>query len=161
MADLLTGGDWTEIRGALQDVMDTFFKLPVTFVSRRQRKLVAFHENRKDDLEETTFEMMALLVPNNKDESKSQVTQEPKGFIDTSQGYLYFNYKWLKDNNFLLDDGLPNMIPNKDSFRFMGVEVSIIGVNVVGPTEADFQLVKVQYKNILIKENDFTTITNP
>lgn len=160
--DLLTASDWGEIRSALQDVMDTFFKFPVVFVQRRTRKLTAFHENRNGDLQEAIYNWNALVVPENKDENKSQVDQYPKGFVDTSQGYLYFNYKWLKEQtpSFIFPSGRPNIVPNKDSFRFLGVEVTVIGVNLVGPTESDFQMVKVQYKNQIPNLNDLPGTTD-
>ncbi len=147
--DLLSSQDWAEFRSAIHDVTDTFMKLPVTYIQRRIRSLPGFHENRANDLLQTNYNLLALKVPESKDASQANVNQYPKGFIDVSEGYFLFSYPDLLAHNPPLIDseGSPVFIANKDSFFSNGKEVTIIGVNLVGPSENDFQLVKVYYKN--------------
>jgi hypothetical protein len=151
MPDLLTSNDWLEIRSAIKDVTDTFLKKPVIFIQRKQRKLVAFHENRAQDLSQTSYILNTLVVPNSTDGDRSQAKEELKGMLDNSQGYLLFSYVDLKNHtpSLIQSDGKPVFAENKDSFYFDGREVSIIGINTVANTESDFQLVKVHYKNQL------------
>lgn len=152
--DLLTDNDWSEFRSAIHDVTDTFFKLPVVYIRRGAdgaRKLTAFHEDRSTDLPQQNYNLIALLVPESKDSRESQAKQLPKGFPDLSEGYFLFNYADLKSQSPALinADGQPVFVPNKDSFFAVGKEYTIIGVNLVGPSEDDFQLVKVHYKQQL------------
>lgn len=153
MADLLSSSDWTDIRSALQDVMETFFKLPVTYVRRTDRKLQAFHEKRSADLVATNYPLLALMVPENKDDESAKSLEVNKGYADLSEGYLYFNYQVLLNHNPALIDanGKPVITANKDSLILMGKEVTITGVNLVGPSESNFQLVKVHYKQEIQK----------
>lgn len=149
MADLLSSQDWTDIRSSLEDVKDTFFKFPVTFRHRTTRKLENFHENREDDLAFVDYALLALKVEE-KTDKESKGTIMTKGAINDSEGYLYFSYqKLLAHAPPLIISGIPQMIINKDSVIFDGTEKTILGVNTVGPTESDFQLVKVTYKKQL------------
>lgn len=156
MADLLSASDWSEIRSALQDVMDTFFKLPVTYVRRTSRKLHAFHEDRAADLTKTSYPLFALMVPDSKDDDDSKSLEVNKGYADLSEGYVYFNYQSLANHTPALIDanGRPAFIANKDSLVLLGKEVTITGVNLVGPTQSNFQLVKVHYKQEIARYSE-------
>jgi hypothetical protein len=149
--DLLSAGDWLEFRSAIHDVTDTFFDLPVIYAQRRTRKLSKFHENRGDDLEVIGYNLLSFNVPNHTDESRSQAEALAKGSADFSQGYLSFSYLDLKNNTPSMIDvnGNPVFIPGKDTFFALGQELNILSVNLVGPSETDYQLVKVQYRKSL------------
>lgn len=146
MPDLLSSSDWLEIRAAVKDVTDTFLKLPVVYIQRTTRKLSAFHENRSADLLQTNYNLFSLMVPENTERGRAQVDQRLSGSIDLSEGYLLFSYPDLQILSLIGADGRPVFVANKDSFLLLGKEVSIIGVNLVGPTQTNFQLVKVHYK---------------
>lgn len=144
--DLLSAQDWSDIRSALTDVKDTFLEHPVTYRRRVTRTLNSFHESRKDDLSFTDYPLTMLLVPE-KEEDNAEVQQENKGYSDHSIGDMYFDYNVLLNHNpSLISSGQPVFIPNKDTFIILGKEVTIIAVTLIGPTEQNFQLVKVRYK---------------
>ncbi len=152
--NLISAGDWLDIRTALADVKDTFLMAPVLYVQRRTRKLSKFHEHRSDDLAEDTFELLCLKVELKVDD-KAKVMQSKNGFADFSEGYLLFDYQVLLAHDPALIDGngLPVFVPNVDTFVMHGQELTVIGVNLVGPTETDYQLVKVHFKKNLVNNN--------
>jgi hypothetical protein len=144
--DLLSAQDWGDIRAALTDVKDTFLEHPVILRRRAARKLANFNESRESNLISVDYPLVGLKVAKKTDD-EAKATEEPKGSLDISEGDLYFDYqKLLAHNPPLIVSTMPQIIPNQDSLIMGGVEHTIIGVNNVGPTEADFQLVKVHYK---------------
>lgn len=159
--DQLSASDWTTIRSALQDVMDTFFKLDVQLTFRNKRRLTKFHEKRNDNLSTITYALKALYVPENRDDTTSQANQDKKGYADLTEGILYFNYQYLLTYSPpLIENGIPVIVANRDSVIVFGGEATIIGVNLVGPTESNFQLVKVHWKKILDKSRPVPVTTN-
>lgn len=149
--DLMTAQDWTDFRTAIHDVTDTFFKLPVTYIQRRIHTLYGFNENRGKNEQQFAYVLNSLLVPEDHDRNRAQVQQDRKGFADLSEGYLYFSFPDLRDfsPSMIDSNGRPVFVANKDSFIMQGKEVTIIGINLVGPSQTDFQLVKVHYKQEL------------
>lgn len=160
--NLISDGDWLEVRAALKDVKDTFLIMPVTYAQRRARKLTMFHENRKNDLELITYRLTCLKIEE-ANSDKALVMQSQKGFADISEGYLLFDYQVLKAYipNFIDADGRCVIIPNQDTMVCQGEELTIIGVNLVGPTQTDFQLVKVHFKKNLINDNPLPLPNSP
>lgn len=149
--NLISNGDWLEFRSALKDVKDTFLVLPVTYVQRRARTLNMFHENREADLQPVSYRLTCLKVED-ENSDKADVMQAQKGFADLAEGYLLFDYQVLQAYvpNFIDSDGKCVIIPNQDTMICQGQELTIIGVNLVGPTQTDFQLVKVHFKKNLV-----------
>lgn len=149
--DLLSAGEWGEFRSAIEDVTDTFFDMPTVLIIRSGRTLTPFHENREKDLNEAQFFFRTLRVENSSDESRSQAMIAGKGAGDFAQGYFLFYYKDLLNNDpsFINSEGKCTIIPNKDSIYAAGIEHTILSVNLVGPTETDYQLVKIQFKKQL------------
>lgn len=147
MSDLISSSEYAEIRSAIQDVKDTFFKLPVTVILYRTTKLTRFSEKKSNNLNPTSIAMTGLYVPSKSDDD-SQAMQDRKGFSDISEGAIYLGYtECLATTPALIDgNGSPNIIPNKDELEFLGRKATIIGVNILGPDEAVFHLVKVHYK---------------
>lgn len=155
MANLLSTDEWNEIRGAIHDVTDTFLKKPITYIQRTERKLYAFNESRADTMNKTPYNLVCLVVPENTDASQAQVMQDQKGSFDGSEGYFLFSYPdLLAFSPSMISGGNPVFKPNVDTFKLDGIEYTIIGVNLVGPTEGDFQLVKVHYKKQLSNSKD-------
>jgi hypothetical protein len=166
MADLISSSDWGEIRSALEDVKDTFFKFPVIFRKRTTRKLTNFHESREADLDYIDYPLLALKVEE-KTDNESRGTENKEGSVDIAEGYIYLSYQKLLvtnpplitastfddtfDETFTDGGGRHQFVLNKDSFIFDGMEHTILGVNLVGPTQSDFQLVKITYKKQLQK----------
>lgn len=150
--DLLSPQDWLDTRSALEDVKDTFFKFPVTYRNRTTRKLTNFHENREADLDYVDYPLFGLKVADKTDDD-SKGREMPKGSVDLAEGVIYFSFQKLLAHvpPFIDADKKCTFIMNKDSLIFEGEEHTIIGINNVGPTESDFQLVKVQYKKQLQK----------
>lgn len=148
--DLLSAQDWTDFRNALTDVKDTFLKKPLVLVKRDQRKLAAFHESRGSDLQAVNYTIPGLNVPDKRDDD-SKAREIRSGSTDLSEGYVLFDYNVLKNHNPVLIDvnGKCLIIPNKDSLIINGEELTIIGVNLLGPSETDYQLVQVQWKKDL------------
>jgi len=153
--DLLSANDWNSFRSAIKDLRDTFFKFPIIYIQRRTRTLSKFHEDRSEDLEAVEYPLSALQVPENKDDTDSEITISKSGAVDNSMGVLYFYYDdLLMHNPPLIVGGEPVFVANKDSFKLdSGEEVTIMGVNLVGPTSgpsvANYQLIKVRYKKDL------------
>ncbi len=149
--NLLTVSDWAEFRSTLTDVKDTFLKMPVNYVQRGTRTLNPFHEHRKEDLTATVYALRGLKVERSSTDSEAKVMENAKGFMDNAEGYVLFDYQYLQafTPTLINADGRSIFIPNKDTLVCQGEELTIIGVDLVGPTEADFQLVKVHYKKVL------------
>lgn len=146
--DLISPEDRLEARAAWQDVMDTFIQLPVIFIQRTNQLAVPFNENRQANKKFVAYQMLALTIEEHKDDSTAQVKETKDGYIDLSEGIFYLNYKKLKEGtpSFIDSKGFPVFKTNVDTFYAWGREMTIIGVNLVGPWESDYQLVKVAYK---------------
>lgn len=154
--NLLTASDWSEIRSALTDVKDTFLIMPLLYIRRSGRRAVAFNDNREENLNFLAYALEGLIIEEHRDDSTAQVQEAQKGYADLSEGLVYFDYQKLQNlpQSFIDANGLPVFVPNKDTLYLFGREATIIGVNVVGPTQTDYQLVKVAYKFQLA--NSFT-----
>lgn len=157
--NLLTTSDWTDFRSALTDVKDTFLKMPISYVQRIKRTLHPFHEHRKEDLEATVYVLRGLKVERSSTDSEAKVMQSAKGFMDNAEGYILFDYQYLQafTPSFINSDGKCVFIPNKDTLICQGEELTMIGVDLVGPTEADYQLVKVHYKKVMSNNEGLPT----
>lgn len=155
--DLLAAQDWLDIRSALTDVKDTFLKKQIIYRQRTARTLNGFHEKRDNDLQQTDYVLMALIVENSTDQSMSQGQLTIKGEANFAQSYALFDYQKLKSHvpPFIDLNGKSIFVPNKDTFIVNGEEVTILGVDLTGPTESDYQLVKVPFKKILNKGTPF------
>lgn len=147
--DLLSAQDWADFRGAIKDVRDTFFDLPVTILFYNEVSLSNFNESKRTSRVPVNVNLLALNVPRKTDDD-SQADQMRQGFMDDSEGYCLFHYPdLLASTPALIVGGQVQIKTNRDTMKLNGEEVVIIAVNLVGPTEQDFQLVKIQYKRKL------------
>lgn len=148
--DLLSPGDWAEIRDALQSPMITFFKMPCIYIRRQKKQAAAFQEQRDQIWENAQFPLLCLFIPDKTDDSALTMRTQ-QGSMDLTEGVMYFNYKVLKEHSppFINAAGESTFVVEQDSFLVLGIERRIIGVALVGPTESDFQMVKVAYKNVI------------
>lgn len=147
--DLMTASDWGTFRSAIKDLRDTFFDLPITIIFRNEAGLTNFSDSKKDNRSAVPIAFTGLNVPKNTD-NDSQSNQRKDGFMDESEGYCLFHYPdLLASTPPLIVGGQVQVKVNRDTMKFNSEEVAIIGVDLVGPTEQDYQLVKVHYKHIM------------
>jgi len=158
MADLLTEQDRAEIRSAIQDVFDTYMKMPATLEIRNLgEKLAAFNEQRSQHRDAETFDVLCLYLPDKNDED-AEAMKSRDGYFDNTEGVIYIPVSTLKGTTPpLWDDGTGTVITaNRDSIVIQGERLTIFGVNAVGPDEgtlnvdqSTFYMVKLQYFNEL------------
>lgn len=149
MADLLTAAERAEILSAIQDVTDTFMKIPVILKQRRDKLITAFNENRDDNSNTYEIELLGLFVPE-KTDTDAEAMLDTSGALDASQGDVYFNYQDLlnlESPSLINNAGQVDIVPNKDTIVIKDEERDIIAVDLVGPNEDIFYLVKLIIKN--------------
>ena len=152
--DLLTTSEREEIRGAIRDVTDTFFKVPVKITFRiPESEFADFNENQSD-MDEVVFDFNGLYVPDSTDDD-SEADQRKDGFADMSEGKVFVHYQDFKGKvpELINKAGEILVTPNRDSINVFGQDMDIFGVNVVGSDEAEFFLVQIQYRKRLVKKN--------
>ena len=151
MSDLLSAGDWQEFRGAIQDVTDTFFNIPITY-SRVIKHHSNWNENKENNSTKTDIILKGLSIYDKTGVSALNDRGEI-GSMDLSEGYLYFNW-WDLELLGLINPTTkePVFNSNIDEASFFGSTYILTGHEQVGPFEDTFALVKVHFKRGLKKK---------
>lgn len=151
--NLLSDQDWLDFRGALVDVADTFHLCPVQILFRTEIRLTAFNESRASNKAITAIDLLCLNVERSSFDAGAKAMMKQEGFMDNAEGYILLHYLTAKNAVPSLIDanGASALRENRDTIMLLGLERDIMGVNLVGPTQTDYQLVKIHYKKILGK----------
>jgi len=145
MADLLSSSDRQAFKDAIQDVTDTFFKVPI-IIRKRSRSLSLFNEDVDDNSEFVDHNALGLWVPANTGDA-GKAEREPWGSVDLSEGRLLFNYCDIDDLGLIKPDKTFDFNPNTDTIVSFGKEYEVEGSNLVGPNDDKFALIKIHFKN--------------
>lgn len=138
---LLTDGQWAQFKGAIKQVTDTFFNIPVTF-KKRSSSLSLLSGERSDDTENDIVVNALAIYTTTGDDVSKMVASGAK--ID-KDGYAVFNFQDITDAG-LMDGNNVNLTPNKDSMLFNGLEYEVKDSDPVGPLKDEYALVKVNFK---------------
>jgi len=146
MPDLLTDQDRRDFDAAVQDLKDTFFRIPAAIRKRTQRRLEAFNEDIDRTLASCDIEFTGLYVPDKTDDD-AEADRRHKGTLDNSEGFIYIGYDEALATTppLINDNGDADIIPGQDTLLLLGNEYTIIGVNLVGPRLDIFHLVKIHW----------------
>jgi len=144
MSNLLTPGDFAEIRQTLEDVQDTFYSLDVTY---RKAGGVGANRMMRDTTESrayTDIELKGLIVWN--DASNSKNKEEVVGTPDFSDGYCLVKYSEAFSKG--LVDGNKNIAGTtaEDRLKFNNVEYYLEKSILVGQLEDTPTLLKIFFR---------------
>ena len=90
MADLLTPGDYAEIKAAIQDTTDTFFKVPILY-TKIKKGYSKWQNNKEDNSTSTEYNLLALDIYD-KTGASAKNSRKEIGSMSLLEGYLYFNW---------------------------------------------------------------------
>lgn len=138
--DLLTAQDVAAVREALENVMDTFLTLPITY-KKASTLPDAWGENKAQQF--TNYNLFALYVES--DNQTSTVDRTSTGAYDVVDGYFLLSFLRLQEAG-LVVNGLPDMNPATDFVEANGKTYQFEGVPVIGQFKGRFECVKIIVK---------------
>ena len=143
---LLTPEDILAFKSAIKQVTDTFNKVPVKII-QRSKKVTVFNQSRKDTNTNTEYNLFALSIYDTQD-TGSEPKKSEAGSLDMTEGYLLFNFEDLDAAGLIgaAPDYSPLIVANRDTVEFYGKVFEIEGVNLTGPVEDKYALVKLHFK---------------
>jgi hypothetical protein len=140
MASLLSPQDLLQIQNVLEDTMDTFFTLPVTY-----RKATTLPDVWGEKKAETFTDYALFAFPKMSNNQTDTVQRTETGAFDKNDGYFLFSYLKL-DEAGLIENGLPTMNPTTDFIIANGKTYQMEAVENVGFFVERPELVKVVVK---------------
>ena len=149
MPDLLTTQDFTDIRNAVNDVADTFFKQPISYKVDKDTA-TRFQRDIKTARVFTTVTLNALVVWE-KTGNNSENKQSQTGAYDIYRGYCLVKYDDAATLGIIDSDKNVLVNPPQDKLTIGTVDYYVIGVNLIGQLGAKECLLKI---HISTKQND-------
>ena len=150
MAKFLTDQDFADIRTAINDTVETFAQLQVTYMKNRKRTRSRFNRELTTNHVFDNFTINVLQVWEKNEKGMSQVDE--KGKWDFSEGYLLAGFDAIETLNLVDENGNLTMDQNVDKLLIMGIEYEVIGVITLGQLKDKDCLVKIQFKKLLKNE---------
>lgn len=133
--DLILDGEWSEFKQAIGDVFQTFANTNVT-IRKRVTSLSATNQSRPDNNNFTDTIIKAVFVQIGTD-TDAQVVMNTKGSLERTESYILIDYKVFKDAGFIDLNGENTINIGKDNLLIRGVQYDILGVNQLGPLDAE------------------------
>ena len=140
MASLLSPQDIAAAQNALEDVMDTFFTLPITLIRITEKKPDRWNTGTHAAVR---YELNALYEQSSNQTDVAQVGAT--GVYDDSDGLFSLSFKAL-DAAGLVANGLPAINPATDTIEAQGKVYDILGVHPDGFLVERYELVKLIVK---------------
>lgn len=143
--DLLTDAQRADIRVALHDVADTFFKTPVVYTLKGGVSLDPFQEGRKDQREDI-YNLMALVTfPHSGGEWGKEL---PAGLLN--QAHIKVTLNWQDLQALGLTDQVEKTVPfreGRDWFSTQGRDYKVLFVHYAGPLDRQAVLINLYGQN--------------
>ncbi len=140
MPSLISANDLLQIQVALENTMDTFFTLPVTYYKAVNMP------NRFGEMEANTFEEFELLAFYKESNNQTDtVDTSENGSFDDGDGYFLISFLKMQEAG-LIVDGLPNLNPSTDYIRANNKEYEVMAVPPLGLFIERFEVVKIIVK---------------
>lgn len=138
--DILSANEVAQIRSAIRDVTDTFLQIPVIY-QLKQNQIDRFNEDAKPPTIQYSLVCLQIFSPN------GTVQMTKLGKYDLTDGYILFNYQYLKEKEMIDPNG--NFIgnANADFFIIQGNTYEITAINLLGPLKDTYSLVQMLFKN--------------
>lgn len=145
MAILISDADFQLIRETINDVVETFGQLPITYRKLDRRTASRFNRDQQNQQTFTDYALLGLLVWQiNEKTSKVDVY----GKWDFSEGYIIFGLDAL-DTAGLVFQGDVTMEGEVDRVSIRGKEYQVVGIAQKGQLKDRDAIVKVQIKKDL------------
>lgn len=150
MAKFLTDQDFADIRSAVNDTIETFAQLSVTYKRNQKRTRSRFNRELTTNQAFDDFTINVLEVWEKNEKGMSQVDE--KGKWDFSEGYLLTGFDAIDALNLVDGNGNNTMDQNVDKVLIRGIEYEVLGVITLGQLKDKDCLVKIQFKKLLKNE---------
>lgn len=150
MAKFLTDTDFADIRSAVNDAIETFAQLEVTYKKLRKRTRSRFNRELTTDQNFDDYILNVLEVWEKNEKGMSQVDE--KGKWDFSEGYLLVQFDAIETLGLVDVNGNITMDQDVDKVLIKGVEYEVNGVITLGQLKDKDCLVKIQFKKLLKNE---------
>jgi len=150
MAKFLTDQDFADIRSAINDTIETFAQLQVTYKKNQKRTRSRFNRELTDNQVFDDFTLNVLQVWEKNEKGMSQV--DKKGKWDFSEGYLLTGFDSIETLNLVDGNGNLTMDQNVDKLLIRGIEYEVMGIITLGQLKDKDCLVKIQFKKLLKNE---------
>lgn len=150
MAKFLTDQDFADIRSAVNDTIETFAQLSVTYKRNQKRTRSRFNRELTTNQAFDDFTINVLEVWEKNEKGMSQVDE--KGKWDFSEGYLLTGFDAIDALNLVDGNGNNTMDQNVDKVLIRAVEYEVLGVITLGQLKDKDCLVKIQFKKLLKNE---------
>lgn len=147
MAKFLSDSDFADIRAAINDVVDTFANIEVTYKKLGRRTLSRFNRELTDDQVFTDITLNALQIWEQNEKGFAQV--DVKGKWDFSEGYALIAYDAIAAADLVDEDGNVLMEEEVDNIVIKGITYEVRGIIQLGPIKDVDSIVKVQFKKNL------------
>lgn len=150
MAKFLTDQDFADIRSAINDTVETFAQLQVTYMKNRKRTRSRFNRELTTDQIFDNYSINVLQVWEKNEKGMSQVDE--KGKWDFSEGYLLAGFDAVEALSLVDGSGNTTMDQNVDKVLIRAIEYEVMGVITLGQLKDKDCLVKIQFKKQLKNE---------
>lgn len=145
MPELITPGEFTEIRSVIQDVTDTFHQKTITYILKGES--LDIHGEDRNDQDKTEYDIPGLVVWE-KTSDDAKVKKDSSGNTDLTQGYVNFNFDdcdaagLISSLKFIGDK-------TRDLVKFDSVTYRIIGIVQIGQFPTKDSIVRVIFERII------------
>jgi uncharacterized protein (DUF934 family) len=137
MADLISNTERTEIRDAMKDVADTFFKTPVAY--EHKGETLDFRNEDRPNEETTIYNLMGMV-----EYPKEEVDEETGGSIKTADAKVTLLLEDLEQIAGVIDgNNMPIFDDTRDYFTAKGKRYKVTFVMNEGPLDEKDILVVV------------------
>lgn len=151
MAKFLTDADFQEIRGAINDAVETFAQKTVYYSLSPAETLSRFGRDKQNADNKTDYTLLALVVW---DAPDAELQVDELGKFDFSMGYVLFSWDYLDTEGLIVNtvngDGITEAKPifraEKDKIKIDGESLEVMGVVVQGQLKDRECVVKVFFK---------------
>lgn len=147
MAKLLTDADFAEIRTAINDVVETFAQLPITYKKLKRRTLSRFNRETTSNQSFTDYSFNALEVWEKNEKGFDKADE--KGIWDFSEGYLLIAFDEVIAKGLIDTNGNLAMESEVDKVVIRTIQYDIVGIVKIGQLKDQEVLVKIQFKKPL------------
>jgi len=142
MPDLLSNSERAEIRSALKDVTDTFFKTTITIQKYNSFSVDRFNEDR-EDREYTSYEVLGLKLE--RDQERDRVRKDEAGDFERGTIEVYINFDDLETAG--LTEGVNHTISETEDYMIVeGTRYEIDYIIKAGPLDEKNVLIKIYGK---------------
>ena len=145
MPSFLTDEDFAEIRSAIQDVTDTFLRLPITF-KKLTGHLSRFSGDRKKTKTTSDIVVNGLIVWGGGGSSDGQFEIDETGKRDLDEGYILFNFDDMETAG--LTDNENVIVMEGDTIIARDINYKITGVEPLGQLKDKDCVVKIYIKKL-------------